>query len=79
MDKTKQDFIGQVKQWLFSVEAALSVSSIKDYNSSIKPTMEKIDSFYSEAYNFYGLDLDEIMEEFTRVKHIYNEYLNSPK
>jgi hypothetical protein len=76
MDKKLYDFLGEVKQWLFNVEAALSVSPIKEYQPSLKPTMLRLDSYYNTAYNSYGLNLDDIMEEFTRVKNIYKGYLN---
>lgn len=76
MERKAHEFIVNVKQWLFNVEAALSVSNIKNYQPSLKPTMTKLDEYYSQAYNIYDINLDEVMDEFSRVKHVYTGYLN---
>lgn len=79
MDKELHNFISKVRQWLFNVEAGLSLGNISMSQEDIHNSMKKLDTYCSEAYNKYGYILENNLEEFSRVSEQYKKYVNSPK
>ena len=77
MNNERLNFITDVKMWLFSVEADLSLGKISHIdNVSLHKLLEQLDSLYSKAYNVYGFDLQEIVSEFPRVSKEYQNFVN---
>lgn len=77
MNKELLNFVTDVRMWLFSIEADLSLGSLSHFSSSsLSVMLEQLDGLYSKAYNVYGYDLDEIVKEFPRVYKEYNLFVN---
>lgn len=78
MNKELFDFVTDIKMWLFSVEAELSLGKVTRIDaSSLQIILEQLDGLYSKAYNIYGYDLGEIVKEFPRVNQEYNYFINN--
>lgn len=75
MDANFNTFIAETKEWLFNLEAELSLGKSSSMSLSELPSyLKRLASLFLEADDKYNYNLNDILVDFPRVSEEYKTY-----